>query len=231
MNKFRLFPQLHNVATIYRNGLISRCLSAALTPAGQGAVERSRQQMGFTLVELIVTMLISSVFMLTVGQLLITSFQQGLQSSARTDVEYNLRHFCHSLEYNYRHCTNDNVAVGDTGDPINKMFVAFASITPNGGIVQQQYMVDDNKNVYRKYWNSSYVGGVLDPVTPWTSGRPPDGTELLAQNALHLNFQLTNAAPSPGLEAVVWTTTPLPGGGKYDRNIDTTVMAWRQGRL
>ena len=182
--------------------------------------DRLKKSAGFTLVELLVTVIVSSIFFMIVGQLLITSFQQNLQASERMEVENNLRYFRCSFEYLYRSATNDPVTI-IKGPPDT---IQFAAQTPTGGLTQNQFSIV-NGNVVRTYNSAQYVGGVLTATSgPMTQIMLPNATSLVINSGSGAQF----ASPTLTISIDVGCARQLSGGALYTRQISFFTENWNQ---
>jgi prepilin-type N-terminal cleavage/methylation domain-containing protein len=182
---------------------------------------KTRGTRGMTLVELMIVLFIAGILALTLGILMVRSFESWKKSADRISTENDVRYFRRKLEYQFRSATTHPATISMTTNPNDTLRFAtyFNKENLTGVYTQNEYGVDAGNNLVRKYWvanSTSPTGSGIFPASPW--GGPPDQTEKILPNVTSLNFQWAGLEPTVSTSAVQVTivqSQPLPSGGVY----------------
>lgn len=213
-----------------RRGFIALQKTAQIYRRRAAACQPKRpEEAGFTLVEVIVTMLVGSIFCMMVGIMLVMGYKFSSKTAQSMEIENNITYFRSNLEYLFRGATSDYVTISETSRPDDTL--RFAAQTPTSGLTQNQFNIDNNGNMVRTYWDSSYIGGVLQPQTPWLVGGGNQVT--IMPNVVSVKFEPADMSGMYGTSCITVTVVSqnnLSGGGVYSSTNTFTVTNW-VGRL
>ncbi len=154
---------------------------------------------GMTLIELLVTIVITSVLVVTVGSLMIRTYSSWLSESARIEIDNDVRYFEKSLGRTFRNSTTDLATLSQTTNPNDT--VSFTSIESGAALVHD-YKLE---------------GKLLRHYTHFASGTT---FETVANNVTLLEFSWVGMVTSTTcLKVNLQINKTLPGGGIYDTGI------------
>ncbi|MCX5778558.1 MAG: prepilin-type N-terminal cleavage/methylation domain-containing protein [Elusimicrobia bacterium] len=189
---------------------------------------KKRNPAGITLIELIIVVFIAGILALTIGILMVRSFESWKRAADRITTDNDVRYFRRNLEYQFRSATTNPAAITQT--TVANDTLRFASYFNNYNLsnqyTQNEYRVDSG-NLVRRFWN--VTSPTIDSLN-WST--TPDQTETIVPNVISLQFQWVGIDPSVSTTTVAVTviqSKALPQGGVYTSSTTFTIKGRNRG--